>query len=250
MTTEDCVTIQRGLRGSSALALTLAASLVGWSAARAAPPAADPGDAPVVSILDTGAKSAVAAGLQTRSRKVVVTRFSVAPGASASLKGLSSQGCPPAARAVQPPSGAAPAVALDPQILDALSAQLSKRLARRVAVATEKNADQAPPNSVVVTGCITRIEAGNATKRMVGMHMGASRLAAHVRVNEKLRTGLKPVAEFDVAVTGANLLPPLSPIGLAMHVAMMQRQTLLADAKKLGNRISYAIEDAFLPGGD
>jgi hypothetical protein len=104
---------------------------------------------------------------------------------------------------------------------------------------------KAPPNAMVITGCITHYEAGDAGKRMVRFNMGASRLAAHVQVNQKLRTGLKPVVEFDIFVKGGNMLPPLSPVGLAIHAVKIQRQTLAAAATRLGNRTADAIKDAF-----
>jgi hypothetical protein len=228
------------------MALALATGPLGWGPARAGETTpADADDAhPVVQVLDAGARSAISANLKARRQTVVVTRFSVAPGASASRKGLSSQGCPMTPPAA-PSAGAAPAAALDPQILDKVRAQLAKRLALKGAVAAARSAAEAPQNAMVVSGCITRFEAGDAAARMVGFNMGASRLGAHVRVDQKVRRGFRPVAEFDILVKGASLLPPMSPVGVVMHVATMSRRTLAADATKLGNRTADAIENAF-----
>jgi hypothetical protein len=250
MVSEDCMAFHRRLTTSTILALALAAGPLDWSHARAAETTpADADDAhPVVSVLDAEARSAIGANLKARRQTVVVTRFSVAPGAAAGRGGLSSQGCPMTPSSATPstaPAAAAHAVPLDPRILDKLRAQLAKRLALKGTVAAARTAGEAPLNAMVVTGCITRFEAGDAATRMVGFNMGASRLGAHVRVDQKLRNGLKPVAEFDIMVKAASLLPPMSPMGVAMHVATMSRQTLAADATKLGNRTADAIENAF-----
>jgi hypothetical protein len=235
----------------------MAAGRAGWGLSGARAQAAAPAgvidsDGVQVAILDRAAEADIAAGLKARARKVVVTRFSVAADAGSRPRDVSSRGCPPGARAAAPGGGAdaAAVAALDPKILDSIGARLSKRLARHVAVARATSIEAAPPGAVVVTGCITRFEAGSPIKRWAGLHYGASRLAAHVRVNEKLDGRLRPVAEFDVSVTGGSLLPPMSVLGVAVHAATMNRQTLAADARKLGNRVAYAIEDTFLPEVD
>lgn len=45
------------------------------------------------------------------------------------------------------------------------------------------------------------------------------------------------VDAFDIEVKGGNLLPPVGPIGLALHAARDSHQTLSADARKVADRI-------------
>jgi len=73
---------------------------------------------------------------------------------------------------------------------------------------------------------------------MVGMNLGASRIGAHVVVLSKTEAGFNPVDSFDIQVKGADPLPPIGPIGLAIHAAKEPAQTLSADGKKLADQIS------------
>jgi hypothetical protein len=66
----------------------------------------------------------------------------------------------------------------------------------------------APPRSLLIAGCITRAEPGNATKRMAGMGLEASHLDAHLRLSLATEGSLTVFDEFDVHVKSAKTLPP------------------------------------------
>ena len=90
---------------------------------------------------------------------------------------------------------------------------------------------------MVISGCITGAKSGNAGARLIGMNVGASRLSVHVVALSKTKDGWSPVDTFDMQVKGGDLLPPLGPVGLAVHAARDTRQSLSADAPKLADHI-------------
>jgi hypothetical protein len=128
-------------------------------------------------------------------------------------------------------------VTVDPQILDAITDELQKRLAKKMSVMVNPNPHSIPPGALIISGCITRATKGNAAGRLIGMNVGASRLAVHVVILSKTTRGTSLVDTFDIKVKGGNLFPPLGPVALGVHVAMDFRQTLSADAKKLAGQI-------------
>jgi hypothetical protein len=69
------------------------------------------------------------------------------------------------------------------------------------------------------------------------MNIGASRIEAHVIVLSKTKAGFTTVDSFDIQVKGGDPLPPLGPVGLAIHAAREPGQTLSADAKKLADQL-------------
>lgn len=107
------------------------------------------------------------------------------------------------------------------------------------------DAGDIPVGSLIITGCIFKVEEGSAAGRLIGMNLGASRLGAHIVALSKSATGLTPVDSFDVEVKGGSALPPLGPAGLAARAAMQSRQTLSADAKKLADRIVKKLDSRF-----
>ncbi len=128
--------------------------------------------------------------------------------------------------------------ALDAAAASGLPAQLSQAVARQLNAQVLEHVEDAPAAALVVTGCIQRAEAGDAVKRLVGLNMGASTLAAHVQ----LYRGGRLVRQFDVVVTGANKTPPIGPVGLAVHGVRGLHETLGADATKLSKQIADEIE--------
>ena len=72
---------------------------------------------------------------------------------------------------------------------------------------------------------------------MVGFGWGTSRIGAHVIVLSKTETGFAPVDSFDVQVEARNILPPIGPVGLAIHAAKAPTQTLSRDAEELAGQI-------------
>lgn len=155
------------------------------------------------------------------------------------------------AAATPGPSGAACPKNFDPnnnladtdwqKLVDTISAELQKKLAKKMDTRIGEPADQPSTGTLVLAGCLTTIDPGNAAKRMVGMNLGASHLAAHVVVQLKTEDALVAVKEFDATAKGAKALPPLGVVGVATHAAAERRETLSADAKRLADEISKTL---------
>jgi len=185
-------------------------------------------------------------GQAPKQRTAAVFRFMVQSESMTNTSGLSSQACPqdnsgansPGTNAASAVATSAPNnVALDANILDAISDEIQKRLSKKMSVMVDPDPDSIPVGSLIISGCIFKADKGSAAGRMIGMNVGASRLAAHVNVLSKAETGFTPVDSFDVQVKGGSVLPPLGPIGFAAHAAMQPRQTLSADARKLADQV-------------
>ena len=71
--------------------------------------------------------------------------------------------------------------------------------------------------------------------------MGASVLSVHVRVYRGDQAHLDLVGEFDAEVQGANKLPPIVPIGLAVRGIKGHGLTLTADADKLAKLVAHRV---------
>jgi hypothetical protein len=165
----------------------------------------------------------------------VVMRFAVASQTFAGPKSLSTQACPGMSSDALPSTAS---LRVDPKVLDAIGEELQKKLSKKkMSVMLEPDPNTIPVGSLVISGCITRADGGNAAGRLVGMNLGTSHLAAHVRILSETRSGLVPSDEFDVQAKGGKILPPIGLIGLAGHAASERRETLSADAKKLADQI-------------
>jgi hypothetical protein len=203
-----------------------------------------------------GDQSVPAAGAQGQStypspgtaagmHSAVVLRFAVALKVPDTPATLSEQACPINNSAVattdntSSSSTAKPDASLnvDPKIQDEITAELQKRLSKKMPVSSDLEPASIPVGALVISGCITLANGGNAAERLVGLNLGSSHLAAHVKVLSKTEAGYVPVDEFDVQVKGGKILPPLGPIGLATHAAAERRETLSADAKKLSDEL-------------
>jgi hypothetical protein len=123
------------------------------------------------------------------------------------------------------------------KLVETISAELKKKLEKKMDARLASRTDDLAEGTLVFAGCLTTIDAGNAAERMAGFNLGASRLAAHVVILKSSKEGLTPVTDLTVAVKGANLLPPLGPIGLVTHAVREYKQTLDAEAKKLADHI-------------
>ena len=150
--------------------------------------------------------------------------------------GPSGEACPPANDTnseAKPP---------DPEevqkLTDAVSAELQKKLAKKMDARIGTSTDQPTAGTLVLAGCFIKIDPGNAAKRMAGMNMGSSHLGAHVVAKIKTADGLVTYKEFDALAKGGKILPPLGPVGVATHAAAERRETLVADAKRLANDIA------------
>jgi hypothetical protein len=123
------------------------------------------------------------------------------------------------------------------KLIDTISAELQKKLAKKMDARIGGPTDEIEPGTLVLAGCLTTIDPGNPVKRMAGMDLGASHLAAHVVVQLKTEHALVPFKEFDAATEGSRKLPPLGVVGVATHAAAERRETLNADAKRLADEI-------------
>jgi len=169
----------------------------------------------------------------SQPRTAVVLRFAVQSQPLTDAAALSAQACPQSAANATPPKS----FTVDPTILDKITDELQKRLAKKMIVMVNPDPQSIPVGALVISGCITRANAGNAVTRLVGMTVGSSDLGVHVVALARTKDGWNPVDTFDLQVKGGDLLPPLGPIGLAAHAARDTRQTLSADAKKLADHI-------------
>lgn len=132
---------------------------------------------------------------------------------------------------------------LNPHLIDAISHQLQKKLAKKMPADIATADSQPQPGWLIFAGCLITVDPGSPAKRMAGMNLGASHLAAHVIVRRQMVTGPQTLAVFDVSVKGGNPLPPLGPIGVATHAATELRETLNADAKRMADRILKTFAD-------
>jgi hypothetical protein len=155
---------------------------------------------------------------------------------------LSRQACPLTSTVPTSPTAATPSttVTVDTKtidILDTISAEMQKRLSKKMSVMVDPDTSAIPEGALVIGGCITNANGGNAAKRLIGMNVGASRLGVHVVALSKTKNGWSPVDSFDMQVKGGDILPPLGAAGLAMNAAKDLHQNLSADAKKLSDHI-------------
>jgi hypothetical protein len=173
-------------------------------------------------------------------QNAVIVKFGVLSPTNSEETTLSAKACTAAAKATEASSGTTePQTPLDvdPKILSGITDELQNRLSKKMSVTIDTGPDEVLVGSLFVTGCITRIDAGNGAKRLIGMNIGASRIEAHVIVLSKTKAGFTTVDSFDIQVKGGDPLPPLGPVGLAIHAAREPGQTLSADAKKLADQL-------------
>lgn len=182
---------------------------------------------------NTNTISATSFHVGSQSRTAVVLRFAVQSQPLTDAAALSAQACPQSAGNAPPLKS----FTVDPAILDKITEEMQKRLAKKMIVMVNPDPQTIPVGALVISGCITRADAGNAVTRLVGMTLGSSHLGVHVVALARTKDGWNPVDTFDLEVKGGDLLPPLGPIGLAAHAARDTRQTLSADAKKLADHI-------------
>ena len=95
------------------------------------------------------------------------------------------------------------------------------------------NLQDAPRGSLIIAGCIVRADPGDPAKRLLGVGLGASVLSVHAQVYRSVQADLDQIGEFDTEVEGENKLPPIGPIGLAVHGIRGLKLTLAGDADKL-----------------
>jgi hypothetical protein len=126
---------------------------------------------------------------------------------------------------------------VDPRILDAISREMEARLRKKMFVMLNPDPTTIPVGALVISGCITKANGGNGASRLIGMNVGASYLGVHVVALSRTKEDWNPMDAFDLQVKGGDVLPPLGPMGLAVHAARDTHQSLSADAKKLADHI-------------
>jgi len=173
------------------------------------------------------------------SPTAVVLRFAVESQPVTDTPALSAQACPQTSAAAASPATAAPSenVTVDPKILYTISEEMRTKLSKKMLVMVDPDPTAIPVGALVISGCITKANGGNAVGRLIGMNVGASHLNVHVVAFSKTRDGWNPIDNFDIQVKGGDVLPPLGPAGLAWHAARDSQQTLTGDAKKLADQI-------------
>jgi Domain of unknown function (DUF4410) len=181
----------------------------------------------------------IASGPSTPQRSAAVFRFAIASEPVATPATLSQQACLQNNKAGSTGNAANSQADLkvDPELVDLIALELQKRLSKKMEVTMDPDPKAIPVGALVITGCITRADPGNATGRLIGMTMGTSHLNAHVKVLSKRANGFVPVDEFDAQAKGGKILPPIGPVGLAAHAVAEHRETLSADATKLADQV-------------
>lgn len=175
-------------------------------------------------------------------RTIVVLRFAVQSQSLSDTPALSAQACPqvptaaPSSNASSTGTSQKP-IKVDPAILDKITVEMRNKLSKTMTVLVNPDPQAIPLGATVISGCITRANAGNSAERLLGMGLGSSHLNVHVVAFSRVKDGWTPVDTFDIRVKGAMLFPPLGPVGLAVHVARDTQQTLSADAKQLADKI-------------
>jgi hypothetical protein len=184
------------------------------------------------------AQSASSSGASPATNTAAVLRFAVEGSQNHDVSALSAKSCPvaPAPTDGQASTEDQP-LQVDPAILDAISQKMNERLSKKMTVSVDPAEASIPVGAMVVSGCITRANPGNAETRLVGMGVGASKLSVHVIALRKTADGFQSFDDFAVDVKGADILPPIGPAGLAVHAARDKQQTLAADANKIADKI-------------
>lgn len=172
-------------------------------------------------------------------RPVVVLRFAVQSNPQASLRSPSNDACPRRNSGDHPKLDVPDRelLTVDPLLLDKLFTAMTEKLSKKTDVTLSAAPETIPLGALIISGCVTRAQAGNSAKRLVGLNYGASRLEAHIVVLSNDSTGLHSEDSFDVRVKGGDLLPPLGPIGLGVHAVQDTRQNLSADAKRMADKV-------------
>jgi hypothetical protein len=177
-------------------------------------------------------------------RTVAVMRFAVQSATTTDALALASKACIEEVFDLKPGAAADNDLTVDPLILTEISGELRRQLSRKMFVLEDPEIDAIPAGSLVITGCISKAEKGNAAERMIGFGWGASRLNAHVVVLSKADTSLVTVDSFDLHVKGRIVLPPAGPAGIVVHAARQPSQTLSADARKLADQVVKRLDDS------
>ena len=128
--------------------------------------------------------------------------------------------------------------------LAALTAELKQKLEKKGVVTPDENASHPAPGAIVLLGCLTRIDGGNASKRLIGAGMGSSLLKAHVQLVRMDAGKPSVLEEFDEEFKGRNF-----GVGTGMLINAMRtmRTSAAGDAANLAGKIADKIADKIAP---
>jgi hypothetical protein len=184
------------------------------------------------------AQSPSSPGASPTTKTAAILRFGVEGSENHDVSSLSAKSCPVVVAPTDRQSSTdAQPVQVDPAILDAISQKINERLSKKMTVLVDPAESNIPVGAMVISGCITGANPGNAKARLVGMGVGSSELSVHVIAVRKTEDGFHPFDDFALEVKGSNKLPPLGPAGLAVHAARERQLTLGADAGKIADKI-------------
>jgi hypothetical protein len=178
---------------------------------------------------------------ESQPRTAVVLRFAVESQPVTDAPALSAQACPQTSAATSPatatPSTSFTVDTKTPSILDTISREMQKKLSKKMSVMVDPDPAAIPVGALVISGCITKENGGNAATRLIGMNVGASHLGVHVVALSKTRDGWSPIDTFDIQVKGGNILPPVGAAGFAVNAARDLHENLKSDGTKLADHI-------------
>ena len=128
-----------------------------------------------------------------------ILRFGVEGSENHDVSSLSAKSCPVVVAPTdgQSSTGAQP-VQVDPAILDAISQKMNERLSKKMTVLVDPAESNIPVGAMVISGCITRANPGNAKARLVGMGVGSSMLSVHVIALRKTEDGFHQIGRAHV----------------------------------------------------
>ena len=175
----------------------------------------------------------------TRQPTVAIFRFGV-PSEKTDTALTSSQVCSQYTGDAKSSAGssAPDKLTVDPKILDTISNEIQKELAKKkMSVMVDPAPDTIPVGSFIVCGRIFNAKKGSAAGRMIGLGFGASRLGAHIVFLSKTERGFTPIDSFDLKLKGRNLFPPGASTAVVQAAVMERRQNLPALARKLASRV-------------
>ncbi len=118
-------------------------------------------------------------------------------------------------------------------VISGIAGELGKKLGDKYQVVSG-TAGASAEGALVLSGCFTEMNGGNATKRLIGAGMGSSLLRVRVQLVRMSEGKAVPVTEFDEVSKGRNF-----GVGSGMLINAMRakRTSTAGDADNLADRI-------------
>jgi len=90
-----------------------------------------------------------------------------------------------------------------PEILDAITHELEQRVSKKkMSVMVDPDPKTVPDGTLLIGGCIFKVDKGGTIDNLFGFPVGESRLGAHIIFLSKGKTGVIPIDSFDLVVKG------------------------------------------------